>query len=387
MRSPMDICPMDPDFDDDVTELNQLEVDQETGLVIDRSQKAFSKKVLASRVSLKEEKKESEKRKNLVDKKREDDILKSKSFLADEPKSKRNRSSKSVKDSTSSKDVSNKTSKRGRPKMVSSDISSRSSVKTDAQIQKTETADASLSSDVVEIGAEVDEEIVRNQEEEVNDNISPKNVCFIPGDLINDKAEPQISLKAFNGAINKACTNRKTSSTKICIIVNDNKEDDDYKDDDDKDDDDKDDDDKDDDDKDDDDKDDDDKDDDDKDDDDKDDDDKNDDGRDDDGKNDDDDVPNFDRSLNKLNTTTVNSYSYPQQQSTVVPTNNPTLSSHTQNQFATHFDSYYQNNQQMNGPNIPAYNHPHFYNQSQHHFAGYYAGPQWYQSQQSFASQ
>ncbi|XP_043267387.1 eisosome protein SEG2-like [Venturia canescens] len=411
--------------------------------------------------------------------------------------------------------------------------------------------------------------------------------------LINDKAEPQISLKAFNGAINKACTNRKTSSTKICIIVNDNKEDDDYKDDDDKDDDDKDDD--------------------DKDDDDKDDDDKNDDGRDDGGKNDDDDVPNFDRSLatlnrynrlarslssspelshansrtpsrvtveeqedkellrdnyqsnlkkglsstdldnslhldrletillnpnnsmypqridentlevdipltnsneeqstitlicsksivqhqsavestftpihpniqeqfnnistatssnsnpypqqplttittisgahsdvyvekqpinvpitsstsesnlnpasqptvasvtaptyphnllqqqitnapsvsstygnqysqNQSNTTTVNSYSYPQQQSTVVPTNSPTyLSSHTQNQFVTHFDSYYQNNQQMNGPNVPAYNHPHFYNQSQHPFAGYYAGPQWYQSQQSFA--
>ncbi|XP_074115632.1 uncharacterized protein LOC141538175 isoform X3 [Cotesia typhae] len=53
--------------------------------------------------------------------------------------------------------------------------------------------------------------------------------------LINDKADPQISLQAFNLAINKACTNRKTSSTKVSTIVDDKKEDDDDKDDDDED--------------------------------------------------------------------------------------------------------------------------------------------------------
>ncbi|XP_044592851.1 eisosome protein SEG2-like isoform X2 [Cotesia glomerata] len=53
--------------------------------------------------------------------------------------------------------------------------------------------------------------------------------------LINDKADPQISLQAFNLAINKACTNRKTSSAKVSIIVNHKKEDDDDKDDDDED--------------------------------------------------------------------------------------------------------------------------------------------------------
>ncbi|XP_074110021.1 uncharacterized protein LOC141534527 isoform X2 [Cotesia typhae] len=114
-------------------------------------------------------------------------------------------------------------------------------------------------------------------------------------------------------------------------------------------------------------------------------------------------------SQNQLSTTTVNSYSYPQQQSTVVSTNSPTyLSSHIQNQSTTttpaaslhsfsqnqskdtsigvtRFDSYYQNNQQMSGLNVPTYNHPHFYNQPQQTFAGYYGGPQWYQPQQSFA--
>lgn len=46
-------------------------------------------------------------------------------------------------------------------------------------------------------------------------------------DLINDKADPQIPLQAFNLAIYKACTNKKTSSTKISIIVDDKKKDDD----------------------------------------------------------------------------------------------------------------------------------------------------------------
>ncbi|KAH0552443.1 hypothetical protein KQX54_010113 [Cotesia glomerata] len=317
----------------DVTELDELEVDEETGQVIDRSQKVFSKKVLASKVLLKEEKKESEKRKNSVEKMREDNILKSKSFLTEEPKSKRSKSSKSPKDGTSLKNGSNK---RGRPKNTSSEIPSTSSANTDAKIQKTQITEISLSSDAIDIGARDNEETIMDQEE-IIDNISPKNVCFIPGgfytrdfgfsqvssssmkysldpgrqnlltkitkveifpntgcylpksimtsidvlnlqeddwkkyvtnilvqmfgdklkfmsvkgyrgnialhskiqralfNLINDKADPQISLQAFNLAINKACTNRKTSSAKVSIIVNHKKEDDDDKDDDDED--------------------------------------------------------------------------------------------------------------------------------------------------------
>ncbi|XP_044592957.1 uncharacterized protein LOC123270877 [Cotesia glomerata] len=108
---------------------------------------------------------------------REDNILKSKSFLTEEPKSKRSKSSKSPKDGTSLKNGSNK---RGRPKNTSSEIPSTSSANTDAKIQKTQITEISLSSDAIDIGARDNEETIMDQEE-IIDNISPKNVCFIPG--------------------------------------------------------------------------------------------------------------------------------------------------------------------------------------------------------------
>lgn len=161
-----------------------MEVDEETGQVIDRSQKAFSKKVLASRVLLKEEKKESEKRKNSVEKMREDNILKSKSFLTEELKSKRSKSSKSPKDGTIyiGTSLKNDSNKRGRPKNTSSEIPSTSTANTDAKIQKTQSTEISLSSNAIDIGAGDNEESIIDREE-IIDDISPKNVCFIPGGL------------------------------------------------------------------------------------------------------------------------------------------------------------------------------------------------------------
>ncbi|XP_074107110.1 uncharacterized protein LOC141532591 [Cotesia typhae] len=256
---------------------------------------------------------------------REDNILKSKSFLTEEPKSKRSKSSKSLKDGTIyiGTSLKNGSNKRGRPKNTSSEIPSTSSANTDAKIQKTQSTEISLSSDAIDIGAGDNEESITDREE-IIDDISPKNVWFIPGvtpeifafhkslvasmeysldpgrqdlltkitkltkeiltnssnkveifpntgcylpksiitsidllnsqesdwkkhvtnilvqmfgdklkfmsvkgykgnialhpkirralfNLINDKADPQISLQAFNLAINKACTNRKTS--------------------------------------------------------------------------------------------------------------------------------------------------------------------------------